>query len=228
MSIFVTGTDTGCGKTYISALLIEALIREGFRVAGMKPVATGASGKGRNRLVHEDDEILAGVSNVLLDPTHRNPYIFPSACSPHIAAEEENQTIDLDKILEAYQLCQSETDYLVVEGVGGWRAPLNVEDTVEDLVIKLKLPVILVVGVKLGCINHALLTAEAIERTGLNMVGWIANLLDPSMHSPEENIRFLKENIRSPLLMEINYSEDGKTSCDTMSNLAKSLTKLIV
>ena len=225
MSIFVTGTDTGCGKTYISALLIRAIGMHGLRVAGMKPVATGAE-KLQGKLTHEDDQILLKASNVALDQKLRNPYLFSPACSPHIAALEANEPIRLDKILDAYNLCRAVTDYLVVEGVGGWRAPLSPSDSVADLATILGLPVILVVGVKLGCINHAVLTAEAITGSGLSFLGWIANVLDPSMHDPGGNISYLESKIDSPLLMRFDYSEDTKEDIEAMDNFVRLILKV--
>ena len=225
MSIFVTGTDTGCGKTYISALLIRAIGMHGLRVAGMKPVATGAE-KLQGKLAHEDDQILLKASNVALDQKLRNPYLFSPACSPHIAALEANEPIRLDKILDAYNLCRAVTDYLVVEGVGGWRAPLSPSDSVADLATILGLPVILVVGVKLGCINHAVLTAEAITGSGLSFLGWIANVLDPSMHDPGGNISYLESKIDSPLLMRFDYSEDTKEDIKAMDNFVRLILKV--
>lgn len=220
MSIFITGTDTGCGKTYVSALLIRAIAREGLQVAGMKPVATGAI-KLKDKLIHEDDQILLKASNVALDQKLRNPYVFTPACSPHIAAIEANEPILLDKILDAYNLCKKVTDYLVVEGVGGWKAPLNASDSVADLAICLELPVILVVGVKLGCINHAMLTAEAIKASGLRFVGWVANILDPLMYDPIGNIRYLESRIDSPLLMRFDHGGDSKLEVNAMASFVK-------
>ena len=220
MSIFITGTDTGCGKTYVSALLIRAIAREGLQVAGMKPVATGAI-KLEDKLIHEDDQILLKASNVVLDQNLRNPYVFTPACSPHIAAIEANEPILLDKILDAYNLSKTVTDYLVVEGVGGWKAPLNASDSVADLAICLELPVILVVGVKLGCINHAMLTAEAIKASGLRFVGWVANILDPLMYDPIGNIRYLESRIDSPLLMRFDHGGDSKLEINSMASFVK-------
>ena len=225
MSIFVTGTDTGCGKTYISALLIRAIGMHGLRVAGMKPVATGAE-KLQGKLTHEDDQILLKASNVALEQKLRNPYLFSPACSPHIAALEANEPIRLDKILDAYNLCRAATDYLVVEGVGGWRAPLSPSDSVADLATILGLPVILVVGVKLGCINHAVLTADAIKASGLSFLGWVANVLDPFMYDPGGNISYLESKIDAPLLMRFNYSGGVKGDTEAMNNFVKQILKV--
>ena len=225
MSVFITGTDTGCGKTYISALLIHAIAMQGLRVAGMKPVATGA-GKLQDELTHEDDQILLKASNVALEQKLRNPYLFIPACSPHIAAIEANEPIRLEKILDAYKLCKAATDYLVVEGVGGWRAPLSSSDSVADLATILGLPVILVVGVKLGCINHAVLTADAIKASGLSFLGWVANVLDPLMYDPGANISYLESKIDAPLLMRFNYSGGVKGDTEAMNNFVKQILKV--
>lgn len=227
MSIFITGTDTGCGKTYVSALLIRAIAMQGLRVAGMKPVATGAE-KLQDKLIHEDDQILLQASNVVLEQKLRNPYLFTPACSPHIAAIEANKPIYLEKILDAYNLCKAATDYLVVEGVGGWRAPLSPSESVADLATSLGLPVILVVGVKLGCINHTVLTVEAIQASGLNFLGWVANVLDPSMYDPGGNISYLESKIDAPLLMRFNYSGDVKGHTEATVNFVKQILKVAV
>ena len=225
MSIFITGTDTGCGKTYVSALLIRAIAMQGLQVAGMKPVATGAE-KLEDKLIHEDDRILLEASNVALGQKLRNPYLFTPACSPHIAALEANEPIRLGKIVDAYNLCKIATDYLVVEGVGGWRAPLSASDSVADLATTLGLPVVLVVGVKLGCINHAVLTAEAIKASGLRFLGWVANVLDPLMHDPGGNISYLESKIDSPLLMRFDCSGDTKEDVEAMDNFVRLILKV--
>jgi dethiobiotin synthetase len=200
---------------------------QGLKVAGMKPVATGAE-KLEDRLVHEDDQILLKASNVVLEQKQRNPYLFTPACSPHIAAMEANKPILLDKILESYNLCKAATDYLVVEGVGGWKAPLNSSYSVADLALRLGLPVILVVGVKLGCLNHAILTADAIKASELSFLGWVANILDPLMHDPSGNISYLESRIDSPLLMRFDGSGDSNRDIDETVNFAKQFLKVSV
>jgi dethiobiotin synthetase len=180
---------------------------QGLQVAGMKPVATGAE-KLEDKLIHEDDQILLKASNVALGQKLRNPYLFTPACSPHIAALEANEPIRLDRIVDAYNLCKIATDYLVVEGVA-------------DLATILGLPVILVVGVKLGCINHAVLTAEAIKASGLRFLGWVANVLDPLMHDPERNISYLESKIESPLLLRCEFSGDTNGDIEPMDNFVK-------
>ncbi len=227
MSIFITGTDTGCGKTYVTALLIRAIAIQGLQVAGMKPVATGAV-KLQDKLIHEDDQILLDASNVVLEQKLRNSYLFTPACSPHIAATEANEPIRLDKILNAYNLCKTATDYLVVEGVGGWRAPLSASESVADLAASLKLPIVLVVGVKLGCINHAILTAEAIKASGLSFLGWVANVLDPLMYDPDGNISYLESKIDSPLLMRFDHGGDPQRDIEVAVNFVKQFLKVVV
>lgn len=189
--IFITGTDTEIGKTFVSSLLIKILAEENLKVAGMKPVASGA--KVIDGALKNDDALsLMQASNVDADYKIINPYVFEPAVSPHIAAEQIDIEIDLIKIKNNFEQLEKISDVVVVEGVGGWYAPLTCHTTVADLAETLKLPIILVVGLRLGCLNHALLTAQAIRQSGLPIAGWIANHVEQDFSSVEKNITTLK------------------------------------
>ena len=195
MTVFVTGTDTGCGKTYISGILIRAAIVSGYSACGMKPVATGVF-RGEN----EDDALLLEASSVKMPAKDRAVYSFEPPCSPHIASGQTRTPISFAKINDAYRRCATKAEVVVVEGVGGWRVPLADDLFVADLALFLKLPVLLVVGVKLGCINHALLAAQSILDSGAPFVGWVANQIDLDLYAADEVVDFLEENIQAPLL----------------------------
>lgn len=200
----VTGTDTAVGKTLISAALIHLLVRGGERVVGMKPIASGGRNSG-DGLRSDDAAMLVAAANVNADYKNINPYIFAPAIAPHIAADEVGVRIDLEKVLSHFEILVQASDAIVVEAVGGWRAPLGRGITVEQLAKTLDLPVIMVVGLKLGCISHALLTADAIMASGLTLAGWVANVVDPEMDRVEENVATLRQQLTSPLLGHVPY-----------------------
>lgn len=196
--IFVTGTDTEVGKTRISVGLIALLQQQKLKTVGMKPIASGCDwldGEWKN------DDALAMIkqSDVALPYTMVNPYAFEPAIAPHIAAKQADVSICLNTIKKCYQQIKQQADAVVVEGAGGWLVPINDDHTMADLVHKLDLPVVLVVAIKLGCINHALLTAEAIQRKGLKLAGWVANHLEQQSES-DEIIETLKQGIDAPCL----------------------------
>ena len=193
---FVTGTDTGVGKTRIAVALVRALVAEGLRVAVMKPVAAGrAPGE-----VHEDVAALVAASNVTADPADVNPYVFDPPIAPHIAAERCGVRIDLDIIAAAFARLAAQADVVVVEGAGGWRVPLNADEDMADLAARLGLPVVLVVGLRLGCLSHAQLTAESIAARGLPWAGWVGNRIDPTMAEPAANLDALVARLPTPCL----------------------------
>jgi dethiobiotin synthetase len=196
LSLFVTGTDTEIGKTLVSAALLHGFAALGLRAAAMKPIAAGAferDGEWHN----EDADQLDAAANVALPPSIRTPFMFKEAAAPHIAAARENVSLDIARIVEAHQFAVQQADVVVVEGVGGFRVPLtDVHDTA-DLAFALNLPVVLVVGMRLGCISHALLSAEAIAARGLHLVGWVANQIDPAMLFPAENIEAIRLRLDS-------------------------------
>jgi len=196
--IFVTGTDTEVGKTRISVGLIAWLQQQGLMVAGMKPIASGCewiAGEWKN----EDALAMMAQSTLNLPYSMVNPYAFEPAIAPHIAADKAGKSICLKTIKENYQQIEQQADAVVVEGAGGWLVPINDDNTMADLAQKLNLPVVLVVAIKLGCINHALLTVESIQRRGLKLVGWVANHLSAQTES-DEIIATLKQHIEAPCL----------------------------
>ncbi|CEN55444.1 dethiobiotin synthase [Candidatus Methylopumilus turicensis] len=204
---FITGTDTDVGKTYVAAALVRHFVHQGLQAVGMKPVAAGAE-MVNGRLLNSDVTALIKASNVDADLALMNPYVFAPAIAPHIAAEQVSMTVSLDDIQQAFDALQAKADVVVVEGAGGFRVPINRQETMADLAVKLNLPVIMVVGVRLGCINHALMTAGSIGAAGLNLVGWVANRLDPNMPAIEENIATLKAMIKAPCIADVAWGEE--------------------
>lgn len=196
---FVTGTDTEIGKTLTSAALLHALVATGVRACGMKPVAAGA--ELRDGVLHNDDaDMLAAASNVAMLPALTTPYLFKEPAAPHIAAALEGRAIELVPILAAYTELAAAADAVVVEGVGGFRVPLADDFDTADLAQQLGLPVVLVVGLRLGCISHALLTAESIVARGLVLAGWVANETQDDMAFADENVAALAARLPAPLL----------------------------
>jgi len=196
---FVTGTDTEIGKTLVSSAILHTLVQSGVRACGMKPVAAGA--EKRDGVWHNDDcDQLIAAGNVTLPQNITTPFLLREAAAPHIAAELEDQYISPVPILAAYLEVSAASDAVVVEGVGGFRVPLNESFDTADLAEQLDLPVVLVVGLRLGCISHALLTVEAIAQRNLVLAGWVANEVDPDMKFIDENIEALELRIRAPLL----------------------------
>ncbi len=201
MSYFVTGTDTGVGKTLVSCALLHALAARGRHVAGFKPVAAGCGEDGHN----DDATALCAASTMRLAYDQVNPYCLPQAVAPHLAARHAGAHIDLGRILASYRDIAGQADEVIVEGAGGFLVPLNDKQTSADLAQEMALPVILVVGMRLGCINHALLTVRAIADYQLECAGWIANVLDDKMPALQENIDALRERIAAPLLGIVPY-----------------------
>ena len=206
-NFFITGTDTGVGKTWFTVALMAALKRRGLNVMGMKPIATGAE-KIKDRLVNEDAKLIMQNCSQTVSYDLINPFVFELPSAPHVAAKHEGVVIDLDQIIKNYHLLKSMCDVLVVEGVGGWRVPVINERSLSDLVSKLDLSVILVVGMRLGCINHAILTAEAINADGLNLCGWVSNHLDRVYSDSEETIKTLKKQLDCPHIGDLPHNSD--------------------
>lgn len=198
-SCFVTGTDTDVGKSLITSALLHALVQQGVSAVGMKPVAAGCTLE-NGQLINADVEQLFAAGNLAAPFAQRCQYLFEPFCAPHIAAAQAGVEISLAPILAAYQELASQAQVVVVEGVGGFRVPFSSECDSADLAQQLALPVILVVGLRLGCINHALLTKEAIAARGLRLIGWVANLIDPNMPYQTENIAALQAGLQAPLL----------------------------
>ncbi|MBL1457250.1 MAG: dethiobiotin synthase [Methylophaga sp.] len=196
--IFVTGTDTEVGKTRISVGLIKVLQQQGLRVAAMKPVASGCEWRD-GQLQNEDALALSQQADIKLPYLQVNPYAFEPAIAPHLAAKQVGETISLTVLESQFTAMRLQADAVVVEGAGGWLVPLNDQQTIADLAKALNLPVVLVVAIKLGCINHALLTVQAIADSGLKLVGWVANdFLDDSQSTAI--IKSLKQRIAAPCL----------------------------
>jgi dethiobiotin synthetase len=206
---FVTGTDTGAGKTLASCALLRAFAARGLRAVGMKPVAAGCEAPAGGGMVCDDVERLRAAGNVEAPGEWVNPYAFLSPVAPHLAAAQSGVEIDLDTLAAAFSRLGALADAVIVEGVGGWRVPLNAREDTATLAQRLGLPVILVVGVRLGCLNHALLTAQSVAACGLPLAGWIANRIDPTMPLFDENVQALRERLPAPLLGVLPYQGDA-------------------
>ena len=200
---FITGTDTGVGKTLIACALLDAFARTGKSVVGMKPVAAGREA-GR----FADVEALTHASTVSARPQIVNPYAFEPAIAPHIAAELAGVEIALEPIASAYEELSRLAELVVVEGVGGFLVPLNATQTGADLAKRLGLPIVLVVGMRLGCLNHALLTRRQIEGSRLRCAGWVANCILPDMPHLDGNIRALEQRLDCPLLGVVPFRQN--------------------
>lgn len=202
---FVTGTDTGVGKTLAACALLHALQRRHARVVGMKPVAAGLvdTPDGPDS---EDAIALRAASTLRVPRGLDNPVRLPEPLSPHLAAQRAGQAIDIAHLVACQRELAHRADAVVVEGAGGFLVPLSAEQTGADLAQALDLPVVLVVGLRLGCLNHALLTAEAIRSRGLRLAGWVANRIDPAMAAADDNIAFLRQRLAAPLLADIAHS----------------------
>lgn len=202
---FLTGTDTEIGKTFITCAMLHRATQLGLKAAGLKPIAAGTDATGLN----EDVEQIRAASNVALPRAITNPYCFSAAVAPHIAAAEQGIKIEFTTIQTAFNSARSQADLLIVEGAGGFRVPLGVDRDSADLAIALDLPIILVVGMRLGCINHALLTAEAITGRRLTIAGWVANQIDPGMSRFAENLATLQGLLPAPLLGVVPHNPAG-------------------
>lgn len=196
---FITGTDTGAGKTLVAAALIAALRAQGRRVAGMKPIASGCT-ETADGWRNDDAVALAAASGLDLPYSLINPYSFPAPVAPHLAAEDAGVQIDFNRIGQALAALRAKADAVVVEGVGGWRVPLGQAGDVADLACHLALPVVLVVGLRLGCLNHALLAAADIARSGARLVGWVGSAVQPDFELADRNIDTLRRRLPAPCL----------------------------
>ena len=198
-SLYVTGTDTGAGKTVASTTLLHALRAHGLRAVGMKPVASGCT-RGPDGWLNEDAVALLAASNPRPAYADLNPFALPEPLAPELAAREAGVDVALAPMLAAHARLSAQADVVVVEGVGGWLAPLSTQLMQADLVRALELPVVLVVGLRLGCLNHAYLSARAIAADGCKLVGWIGNGIDPEMARIEENRALLEARLPAPCL----------------------------
>lgn len=200
---FVTGTDTEIGKTFISCAMLHALGRDGRRVAAMKPIAAGAvviQEAGGEVWHNEDADQLAAAANVALSQDLAVPYLLQQPAAPHISAKLMRVEMEIAHILNCYAKVATLADSVIVEGVGGFRVPISDREDTADLARQLGLPVIMVVGLRLGCISHALLTAEGIAAQGLTLAGWVANTVDPGMAFASDNVEALQVRLPAPLL----------------------------
>ncbi|GAA5783902.1 dethiobiotin synthase [Chitiniphilus shinanonensis] len=202
---FITGTDTDIGKTVATCQLLRAFAALGLRAVAMKPVASGCEWRDGG-LWNGDVAAHAAAGNVAAPLALTNPYRFQPAISPHLAAREAGVGIDLEHLAACARQLGEMGDVVLVEGAGGWYAPLGEDSTMADLALRLGAPVLLVVGMRLGCLNHARLSAEAIQRSGLPLAGWLANRIDPQMARYADNLATLRHSLCAPLLAEIPHS----------------------
>ena len=203
--VFVTGTDTGVGKTLAACALIHALAERGLEVMPMKPVAAGA-------MVHDggwaNEDTIALLRAAGRDAAYAgdvNPVLLREPMAPHIAAAREKRVISMEPIVEAFERLRAASQFIVVEGVGGFRVPLSSSLDTVDVAKRIGFPVVLVVGLRLGCLNHALLTADAIRAAGLPLAAWIANGIDPQMAAADENVEALRERLDAPLIGRLPF-----------------------
>lgn len=218
-AFFITGTDTEIGKTTIAAALLHAARARGLSTAAVKPVASGCEQTAEG-LRNGDALALWQECTVPLTYQEVNPFAFEPAIAPHLAAKEANQVLNVAALVSNVQTVLARQAALsVVEGAGGWRVPLAAGETLADVAKALKLPVILVVGVRLGCINHALLTAEAIQRDGLSLAGWVANGVSPHVSRWADNLATLHERLPAPCLGEVPYLAEGASAASVAAFL---------
>jgi dethiobiotin synthetase len=228
--VFVTGTDTEVGKTVVAAALVRSLVQAGHRIAVMKPIAAGADSTSTG-LRNADAVELMAAANVPAPYDTVNPYCLELPASPHIAAAIEGIGIKLAPIVQAFGQLTRTSDLVVVEAAGGWHAPINEAETMADVAAALDLPVILVVGLRLGCLNHALLTAQAIEARGLSFAGWIGNHLQPGFGHAAENIETLAARLPAPLLDVVPFQADessASTPAPLLSRIAVARIKEVL
>ncbi|MGH8642800.1 MAG: dethiobiotin synthase [Burkholderiales bacterium] len=201
----MTGTDTGVGKTLVACALLHAFAARGKTAVGMKPIASGGE-PGASGFVYGDVERLLAAGNVAATREEINPYCFAPPIAPHIAALEAGVRIELQRIEQAFHALAARAQVVVVEGIGGFNVPLGPGTDTTQLAARLALPVVLVVGMRLGCLNHALLTTEAIAARGLPLAGWVANHIDPEMAAAVENVQALQQRVAAPLLARIAHA----------------------
>ncbi len=210
-SLFIAGTDTDVGKTVASKAILQAIASKGFTTIGFKPVAAGCE-RTEQGFRNSDALHLMKAATQEMPYEDVNPYALELPASPHIAAKHESRTIDFDVLSNKLNYLKTQADFVLIEGAGGWRVPVSDTECLSEWVKKEKLPVVLVVGIKLGCLSHALLTAESIEADGLNIVGWVANRINPGTEHYAEIIKVLESRINAPKLGEIPYVPSAKRS----------------
>lgn len=220
---FVTGTDTEIGKTFTTSLILKVLAANGYRVVGLKPIASDSyycQIGSYSGLVNDDAKQILLASNIDLSYPEVNPVVFEQAIAPHIAAAEQAVSLNCKQLTQLVKI--PDADLCLIEGAGGWLTPLNQTETYADWVIQQGYEVILVVGMKLGCLNHAQLTAQAIRAKGVKIKGWVANQLESDMQVYQQNLEWLKSYFNEPLLAEIKYQQ--KTSDFIIQSLESLLT----
>ena len=223
---FITGTDTNVGKTLVACALLHKFVESGVHAVGMKPVAAGvdvevnAEDPTTRESNNEDVRLLRASSNVTVAPELDNPFLLQEAMAPHIAAHREGKQIDIEHIAACFDQLRAQADVVIIEGAGGFLVPLNDTQDSGDLAVRLGTPVILVVGMRLGCLNHALLSQEAILARGLRLAGWVANHIDPTMIGVKENVETLKQRMKAPMLGFIPYqSGSDEESSEDMPDI---------
>lgn len=208
-AFFITGTDTGVGKTLVAAGLLLAAGERGYRTAGIKPVAAGADVRDE-QLVNDDAVTLQSVSTLHLDYALVNPYLFEPPIAPHVAAARAGVKLSVvDFVRHFEKLAELDADLVVVEGAGGWLVPINDTETLADVCVALQMPAILVVGLRLGCLNHALLTAAAMDHAGVEFAGWVGNCIVDDMAARDENLQCLRERLPAPCLGVVPFLGSG-------------------
>jgi dethiobiotin synthetase len=205
---FITGTDTEIGKTYVSCGLLQAFSNQGYVTAGIKPLASGLIEQNGVKY-NEDAYLLQRHASTDLAISQVNPICFAPFIAPHIAAYEADVALTPDLLWQSYANARVKgADVVIVEGVGGWHTPLHQGFTMADFVVKAQMPVIVVVGLRLGCLNHAMLTTQAIRQKGLNLAGWVANEIDPTMEHLAANVAYLQTYLQAPFLGQIKLNQD--------------------
>ena len=203
---FITGTDTGVGKTLVAAALLRRARARGMSTLGLKPVAAGCE-LIDGQWMNDDAHLLMEASSIAVDYAAVNPVALREAMAPHIAAEREGREILCAELVDQYKSLVDQADFTVIEGAGGWQVPLSDTETMANLATGLNYPVILVVGIRLGCINHALLTAAAIRQSGLHLAGWVANHIDADMPVADENVNTLEQRLDAPLIGRVRWQD---------------------
>ena len=224
--VFVAGTDTGVGKTFVSAGLARAAIADGRRLAVMKPVAAGADATPAGL---RNDDALALIEAARSSAAYAdvNPYCLPLAASPHLAAAAAGLRIDTSVVRRAAQRLGAAGEWLLVEGAGGWYAPISDRESMADVARALGLPVLLVVGLRLGCLSHARLTHEAIERDGLRFAGWIGNALDPPLAQADASLAWLRQRFGEPFAL-VPWQAGGRASPETAATLLATASRRVM
>ncbi len=214
-SIFIAGTDTGVGKTICTVALIQKLNKNRYKTFGLKPIASGCYYDDQGNLVSDDALAIQNAISIKTEYTGINPIVYQEAIAPHIAAKKSGRPLSVDFVVEkiAHSIRQ-DVDFNIIEGVGGWSVPINNIESMSDVVRTLNIPTILVVGMRLGCINHAILTSQGILQKNVPLLGWLANCIDNSMLELTENINTLMEWIPAPCLGVVPYSEKKDRTSD--------------